>query len=177
MSEMVITVWGRVCRPLELGGLGIFGLKELGWVFFVKAKSFQVRDLLWKTILSLRTKDHKFGKWSPSWEAPYNIVQVIYGNAYMLETLLGDKLPKTLNGRFLKQYNPSMWQDAQKAGILTLCCTFRKYVRDQVFLAHQTPPKVKEHLLSTKFGTWTTEWSGHVAQAVRYGSLNGLRSD
>jgi hypothetical protein len=40
MSEMVITVWGRVCRPLELGGLGIFGLKELGWVFFVKAKSF-----------------------------------------------------------------------------------------------------------------------------------------
>jgi hypothetical protein len=30
----------------------------------------------------------------------------------MLETLLGDKLPKTLNDRFLKQYNPNMWQDA-----------------------------------------------------------------
>jgi hypothetical protein len=23
--------WGRDCRPLELGGLGIFSLKEFGW--------------------------------------------------------------------------------------------------------------------------------------------------
>jgi hypothetical protein len=29
----------------------------------VKAKSFQVGDLIWKTILSLRSKDRKFGKW------------------------------------------------------------------------------------------------------------------
>jgi hypothetical protein len=28
----------------------------------VNAKSFQVRDLVWKTILPLKTKDHKFGK-------------------------------------------------------------------------------------------------------------------
>jgi hypothetical protein len=34
----------------------------------VKAKSFQVGDLVWKTILPLRNKDRKFGKWSPSWE-------------------------------------------------------------------------------------------------------------
>ena len=33
----------------------------------VKAKSFQVEDLVWKTILPLRNKDQKFGKWSPSW--------------------------------------------------------------------------------------------------------------
>jgi hypothetical protein len=32
----------------------------------VKAKSFQVGDLVWKTILPLRNKDRKFGKWSPS---------------------------------------------------------------------------------------------------------------
>jgi hypothetical protein len=32
----------------------------------VKAKSFQVGDLVWKTILPLRNKDQKFGKWSPS---------------------------------------------------------------------------------------------------------------
>jgi hypothetical protein len=30
----------------------------------------------------------------------------------MMETLQGDKLPKALNGRFLKQYDPSVWQDA-----------------------------------------------------------------
>jgi hypothetical protein len=39
----------------------------------VKAKSFQVGDLVWKTILPLRSKGQKFGKWSPSWEGPYKI--------------------------------------------------------------------------------------------------------
>jgi hypothetical protein len=78
----------------------------------VKAKSFQVGDLVWKTILPLRNKDRKFGKWSPSWEGPYKVKHVMSGNAYLLQTLQGKDLPKALNGRFLKQYHPSMWQDA-----------------------------------------------------------------
>jgi hypothetical protein len=32
----------------------------------VKAKSFQVGDLVWKIVLPLRSRDRKFGKWSPS---------------------------------------------------------------------------------------------------------------
>jgi hypothetical protein len=32
----------------------------------VKAKSFLVGDLVWKTVLPLRSTDRKFGKWSPS---------------------------------------------------------------------------------------------------------------
>jgi hypothetical protein len=68
----------------------------------VKAKSFQVGDLVWKTILPLRNKDRKFGKWSPSWEGPYRVKQVMSGNAYLLQTLQGKDLPKALNGRFLK---------------------------------------------------------------------------
>jgi hypothetical protein len=32
----------------------------------VKLKSFQVGDLVWKTILLVSTEDHKFRKWSPS---------------------------------------------------------------------------------------------------------------
>jgi hypothetical protein len=32
----------------------------------INAKSFQVRDLVWKTVLPLRSKDRKFGNWSPS---------------------------------------------------------------------------------------------------------------
>jgi hypothetical protein len=32
----------------------------------VKAKSFQVADLVWKTVLPLRSRDRNFGKWSPS---------------------------------------------------------------------------------------------------------------
>jgi len=39
----------------------------------LKQKSFQVGDLVWKTILLLRTKSNKFGKWSPSWEGPYKV--------------------------------------------------------------------------------------------------------
>ena len=53
----------------------------------VKGKSFQVGELVWKTILPLGTKSNKFGKWSSSWEGPYKIIKVIFGNSYMMETL------------------------------------------------------------------------------------------
>lgn len=54
----------------------------------------------------------KFGKWSPSWEGPYKIVQIVPGNSYFVQSLQGEKLPKALNGRYLKKYYPSMWQEA-----------------------------------------------------------------
>jgi len=78
----------------------------------VKAKAFQVGDLVWKTILPIGTKNNKFGKWSPSWEGPYKITSVLRGNSYMVETLHGFQLPRGLNGRCLKKYYPSIWQDA-----------------------------------------------------------------
>jgi hypothetical protein len=78
----------------------------------VNAKSFHLGDLVWKTILPLRNKDWKFVKWLPSWEGPYKVTQVMSCNAYLLQTLQGKDLPKALNGCFLKQYHPSMWQDA-----------------------------------------------------------------
>ena len=64
----------------------------------VRAKSFQVGDLVWKTILPLGTKSNKFGKWSPSWEGPYRIIKVIFGNSYLVETMQGECLPRALNG-------------------------------------------------------------------------------
>ena len=78
----------------------------------VKAKSFQFGKLVWKTILSPGTKSNKFGKWSPSWKEPFKIVKVIFGNFYMVETMQGERLPRALNGRYLKKYYPSVWQDA-----------------------------------------------------------------
>jgi hypothetical protein len=69
----------------------------------VKLKSFQVGDLVLKIILPVSTKDHKFRKWSLSWERPYKIVKVITWNSYMLETLRGEHLPRALNGRYLKK--------------------------------------------------------------------------
>jgi len=77
----------------------------------VRAKSFRVGELVWKTILPLGTKSNKFGKWLPSWEVPYKIVKVIFGNSYMVETMQGEHLSRALNGRYLKKYYPSVWQD------------------------------------------------------------------
>jgi hypothetical protein len=55
----------------------------------VRPKSFQVGELVWKTILPLGTRDIKFGKWSPSWKGSYKIVKVIAENLYMVESLQG----------------------------------------------------------------------------------------
>jgi hypothetical protein len=78
----------------------------------VKAKFFQVGDLVWKTILPIGSKSKKFGKWSPSWEGPYKVVMVCSGNSYMVETLQGQQLPRALNKRYLKIFHPSVSQDA-----------------------------------------------------------------
>jgi hypothetical protein len=43
----------------------------------IMEKSFQVGDLVWKTILPLGTQSGKFGKWSPSWEGPFRVIQVV----------------------------------------------------------------------------------------------------
>jgi hypothetical protein len=68
----------------------------------VMEKSFQVGDLVWKTILPLGTRSGKFGKWSPSWEGSFTVIRVVSGNAYFVEAL---------NRKYLKRYYPSMWQD------------------------------------------------------------------
>jgi hypothetical protein len=75
----------------------------------VKAKSFHVGDLVWKTILPIGSQSNKFCKWSPSWEGPYKVVRVFSGNSYMVESLQGQQLPMALNGRYLKKFYPSVW--------------------------------------------------------------------
>jgi hypothetical protein len=77
----------------------------------VMEKLFQVGDLVWKMILLLGTQSEKFGKWSSSWEGPFRVIRVVPGNAYFVENLEGYSLLKALNGKYLKRYYPSMWQD------------------------------------------------------------------
>ena len=57
----------------------------------VKIKQFSEGDLVWKVKLPIGSKDSKFGKWSPNWEGPYRIKRCTSGNAYVLETLRGEK--------------------------------------------------------------------------------------
>jgi hypothetical protein len=75
----------------------------------VKEKSFQVGDLVWKTILPLGVWDRKFGKWSPRWEGPFTVTRIVPGNAYFMECLEGGALSKAINGKYLKKFYPSIW--------------------------------------------------------------------
>ena len=47
--------------------------------------SFEKRDLVWKTILPIGFKSHKFGKWSLNWAGPYQVHRVFPGGAYHLK--------------------------------------------------------------------------------------------
>jgi hypothetical protein len=62
----------------------------------VVEKSFQVGDLVWKTILPLGTRSGKFGKWSPSWEGPFRVIRVVPSNAYFVDDLEGHSLSNIL---------------------------------------------------------------------------------
>jgi hypothetical protein len=82
----------------------------------IKAKSFQVGDLVWKTILPIGFKSNKFGKWSPSWEGSYKIVTICSSNSYVVETLqrttatkgaqweIFEEIPSKCLGRWLKRH-------------------------------------------------------------------------
>jgi hypothetical protein len=50
----------------------------------VMKKSFQVRDLVWKMILPIRSRSDKFGKWSPNCEGPPRTEEVILENSHMV---------------------------------------------------------------------------------------------
>jgi hypothetical protein len=68
-----------------------------------KEKLFQVRNLVWKTILPIRSRSNKFGKWSPYWEGSYRIKEVILGNSYMVQSIQRTSLSRALNGKVLEK--------------------------------------------------------------------------
>ena len=74
----------------------------------VKSKSFQVGELVSKTILLIGSKSNQFGKWSPNWNGPYKVIKVIFGNSYLLEILQGERLNRAFNRKYLKKYFPSV---------------------------------------------------------------------
>ena len=78
----------------------------------VKANNeFSQGELVWMLILPIGSMDQKYGKWSPTWEGPYQTNQRVSGNAYILETFKGERFSRALNGKFLKKYYPSIWVD------------------------------------------------------------------
>ncbi|GKV45247.1 hypothetical protein SLEP1_g52356 [Rubroshorea leprosula] len=76
----------------------------------VKSRSLAVRDLVWKVILPPGKKDPRFGKWSPNWEGPFRIHEVLRGGAYWLESLNGELHPRKINRIYLKPCYPMVWE-------------------------------------------------------------------
>ncbi|XP_008237340.1 PREDICTED: uncharacterized protein LOC103336081 [Prunus mume] len=79
-----------------------------------KAKSFGFGDLLWKAILLVGSKDPKFGKWSPTWEGPFLVHQVLGNEAYKLSDQNGRVHDAPINSRFLKKYYPTVWEMVER---------------------------------------------------------------
>ncbi|XP_039688612.1 uncharacterized protein [Medicago truncatula] len=74
----------------------------------VKSKIFTQGDLVWKVILPMDRKDRTLGKWSPSWEGPWQILRVFSNNAYEIEELNEDQRILRINGKYLKKYKPTL---------------------------------------------------------------------
>ena len=76
----------------------------------VRRKSFEEGELVWKVVLPISAKDRELGKWSPNWEGPFKVHQVLLENAYWLSSLEGEPHKRFINGKYLKKYFPTIWE-------------------------------------------------------------------
>ncbi|XP_008238768.1 PREDICTED: uncharacterized protein LOC103337392 [Prunus mume] len=75
----------------------------------VKNKSFEEGEIVWKAVLPLGTHIAGYGKWSPTWEGPFIIKQILRMGAYILQDRDGDVHAAPINGKWLKKFCPTMW--------------------------------------------------------------------
>ncbi|CAL2247417.1 unnamed protein product [Prunus armeniaca] len=74
----------------------------------VKDKSFE-GEIVWKAVLPLGTHITGYEKWSPTWEGPFIIKQILGLGAYRLQDRDGDVHAAPVNGKWLKKFYPTMW--------------------------------------------------------------------
>ncbi|CAL2270038.1 unnamed protein product [Prunus armeniaca] len=75
----------------------------------VKNKSFEEGEIVWKAVLPLGTHVAGYGKWSPTWEGPFIINQILGMGAYRLQDRDGEIHTAPINGKWLKKFYPTMW--------------------------------------------------------------------
>ena len=61
-------------------------------------------------MLPIGATDKELGKWSPSWDGPFKVHQVLPENAYWLFSLEDEPHKRFTNGKYLKKYFPTMWE-------------------------------------------------------------------
>ena len=73
-------------------------------------KNIEEGELVWKVVLLISAKDRELRKWSPNWEGPFKVYQVLPENAYWLSSLEGESHRRFINGKYLKKYFSTMWE-------------------------------------------------------------------
>jgi ABC-type oligopeptide transport system substrate-binding subunit len=53
-------------------------------------------------------RDRSIGKWSPNWEGPFKISQVLSNGAYEIKELSHEQRSVNMNGKYLKKYKPML---------------------------------------------------------------------
>ncbi|XP_050242332.1 uncharacterized protein LOC126691322 [Quercus robur] len=70
----------------------------------VKLRRLAIGDLVLRKV-TIATKDPTQGKLGPTWEGPYRVVHYSRQGSYHLETMDGQKLPRSWNIEHLKKYH------------------------------------------------------------------------
>ncbi|XP_057756159.1 uncharacterized protein LOC130975368 [Arachis stenosperma] len=53
----------------------------------IKEKCFSIEELVLKVILPIEKKSKVLGKWSNTWEGPFQIIELYFGNAYRIKDI------------------------------------------------------------------------------------------
>ena len=61
-------------------------------------------------MLPISAKDRELGKWSPNWEGPFKVYQVLPINAYWLSSLEAEPHKRFINEKYLEKYFPTLWE-------------------------------------------------------------------
>ncbi|XP_059626874.1 uncharacterized protein LOC132269638 [Cornus florida] len=77
----------------------------------VKAKTFVEGDLVWQVKFPPEVKDKEYGKWTPNWNGFYLVERVLGKWAYRLMGIDGGFHKHPVNGVYLKEYHPSIYEN------------------------------------------------------------------
>ncbi|XP_059631458.1 uncharacterized protein LOC132274234 [Cornus florida] len=77
----------------------------------VNAKAFVEGDLVWQVKFLPGVKSLEYGKWTPNWEGPYLVERILGKGAYRLMDINGGSHRHSMNGVYLKEYHPFIYEN------------------------------------------------------------------
>ncbi|KAL1290011.1 hypothetical protein AAHE18_20G097900 [Arachis hypogaea] len=70
----------------------------------IREKCFSIGESVLKVILPMENKSRFLGKWSYTWEGPFQVIGLYSGNAYRIKDIESGNVIDSINGKYLKQY-------------------------------------------------------------------------